>query len=157
MSYSRRPWALNGEAIVLEFVVSNNIKPLSIIYMDRWFTSVKLARYLADEFRIKSSGPISKTRTSFPTASKKDKEEGKQMLSVEMFKRDRRGDFRTLVCDVRRLNVGGGQITAQGWRDTGVVYWISAGFGLAAAQVVRNVHRKGEKVPVKDRYKYVPT
>jgi hypothetical protein len=72
MSFARRPWALNGEAVVLEFVYRNDIKSLTVIYMDKWFTSVKLARLLAAKHRIMTCGPIRANRKSFPVPTKEE-------------------------------------------------------------------------------------
>jgi hypothetical protein len=66
MVFARRPWALNGEAVILEFVERMELPPLTRLYFDRWFVSVRIIRFLAWFYRIKSVGPIQANRRHLP-------------------------------------------------------------------------------------------
>ena len=146
MCFSRRPWALNGEAVVLEFVASVDLQPRSVIFIDKWFTSVKLARFLAQEYKIMSCGPIMRTKTSFPCPKFKNNKSGYHP-TVLLPGTALRGDTRTLVTD-------GGTVMAHGWMDSTFVCWIQAGFSAQVRSVPRNVYRTdNKKVPKKDACK----
>ena len=152
MSFSRRPWALNGEAVVMEFVDTLELSALSEIYIDKWFSSVKLARFLAGEkHRIKVSGPIQPNRKSFPAPKPKENTvipgtNGElQFPTVRLTGSTPRGGWRMLTCD-------DGRVAAIGWRDSSVVYFIASGKSLAGCSVMRNSHKnRSVHVDVKDR------
>ena len=146
MCFSRRPWALNGEAVVLEFVASVDLKPRSIIFIDKWFTSVKLARFLAQEYKIMSCGPIMRTKTSYSCPKSKNNLHG-YLPTVLLPGNSKRGDMRTLVTDK-------GAVMAHGWMDSTFVCWIQAGFSAQSRSVPRNIYRThNKKVPKKDACK----
>ena len=146
MCFSRRPWALNGEAVVLEFVASVDLKPRSIIFIDKWFTSVKLARFLAQEYKIMSCGPIMRTKTSYPCPKTKNNLHG-YLPTVLLPGNSKRGDMRTLVTDK-------GAVMAHGWMDSTFVCWIQAGFSAQSRSMPRNIYRThNKKVPKKDACK----
>ena len=140
MSFSRRPWALNGEAVVMEFVDTLELSALTEIYIDKWFTSVKLARFLASEKRrIKVCGPIQPNRKSFPAPKPRDNPpipgtNGQlEFPTVRLTMSAPRGGWRMLTCD-------GGKVAAIGWRDSSVVYFVASGKSLAGCSVMRNSH-----------------
>jgi hypothetical protein len=152
MSFSRRPWALNGEAVVMEFVDTLELSALTEIYIDKWFTSVKLARFLASEKRrIKVCGPIKPSRKSFPAPKPKNNPvipdtDGKlQFPTVRLTESTKRGGWRMLTCD-------DGKVASIGWKDSSVVYMVASGKSLAGCSVMRNNHKnRTVHVEAKDR------
>lgn len=142
MAYARRPWALNGEAIIMEFLDTNRLPPLTKMFADRWYMSVQIARYTArPPYRIMFSGPVAGGRKTFPRSTKK-----RQVTpNVNVTKKMQRGDSRMLVTDEAL-------VCAIGWRDSIPYYHISAGFRLCGDSCVRNLYTKksmAKKVKVK--------
>ena len=130
----------------MEFVASVDLKPRSIIFLDKWFTSVKLARFLAQEYKIMSAGPIMRTKTSYPCPKSKNNLHG-FLPTVLVPGGPKRGAIRTLIADQ-------GAVMAHGWQDSTFVCWIQAGYSAVHRSVPRNIYRtENKKVPKKDACK----
>ena len=140
MAYARRKWALNGEAIIMEFVDRNNLPPLMKLFFDRWYMSVQISRFLArPPHRIMTSGPCASGRKTFPRNTKKKKYE----INVNVKKDMERGVSKMVVTDEAL-------VCAIGWRDSIPYYHVSAGFRLCGDTVVRNLYKKD---PMRKRIK----
>lgn len=140
MAYARRKWALNGEAIIMEFVDRNNLPPLMKLFFDRWYMSVQISRFLArPPHRIMTSGPCASGRKTFPRNTKKNKFK----INVNVSRNMQRGVSKTLVTDEAL-------VCAIGWRDSIPYYHISAGFRMCGDTVVRNLYKKD---PMRKRIK----
>ena len=136
----------------MEFVDTLELSALSEIYIDKWFSSVKLARFLASKKRrIKVCGPIQPNRKSFPAPKPKENPvipgtNGElQFPTVRLTGSTQRGGWRMLTCDK-------GNVAAIGWKDSSVVYMVASGKSLAGCSVMRNSHKnRSVHVDVKDR------
>ena len=142
MAYARRKWALCGEAIILEFIDRNNLPPLTRLFIDRWYMSVRVCRYVAKPpLRVQTSGPINHKRMDFPHSSKKRPNK----TNVNISKHAERGVSKMLVTDEAL-------VCAIGWRDSIPYYHVSCGFRLTGDTVVRNSYKRKElKVRVKKK------
>jgi hypothetical protein len=142
MAYARRKWALCGEAIIMEFIDRNNLPPLTKLFFDRWYMSVRVSRFVAKPpLRVQTSGPINKGRMGFPHSSKKKP----LATNVNISKKAERGVSKMLVTD-KAL------VCAIGWKDSIPYYHVSAGFRLTGDTVVRNTYkRKSLKKRVKKK------
>ena len=140
MAYSRRKWALCGEAIILEFIDRNKLPPLTRLFFDRWYMSVRVSRFVAKPpLRVQTSGPINHRRMDFPHSTKKKP----VPINVNISKKAQRGASKMLVTDEAL-------VCAIGWRDSIQYYHVCAGFRLTGNTVVRNSYKKKE---LKDRIK----
>ena len=152
MVFARRPWALNGEAGILEFVERMNLAPLTRLYFDRWFVSVRIIRFLAKVWRIKSVGPIQANRGHLPVHKVPNNAPEHYPPSIRIlgYKKKCRGYYNALVADEAL-------VVASGWKDSKQCFFVSAGFPLRGGTVVRNVYPKNLPPEHPGRYKRMET